>query len=320
MADGVDMMCILGTTQQIGQVDVARCTMMTSVLSSRSAKLAPMTSASAASTTPAPISKTVRIAVALLTGVLVCILAWRVAGIIWTLLTPAPRNAAAEARDTSGDWERARNLFGDADSAAASTAAANTAGIRLRGVYAVDGKTLSAAVVNTGGKRDLAVRVGDEIEKGVTLAAVEADYIEISRGGARERIELDRRIVAQRGGPGAANIRGFKLNVVRTGPNAVSLSRSELNTTLQDPNQLLYTGRIGTGSGGGVRIDSAPTGSLPQKLGLMEGDVIRSLNGQPVNSAGDLARLYGQFGTLSSLRAEVQRGGQTVVMNLQITP
>lgn len=273
--------------------------------------------AATASALPRPI----RLAATALTGVLLCILAWLVAGTIWALVTPAPMPANSPSTSSTGDWDRARTLFGDEATATTPSAAANTSGIRLRGVYAVDGKTLSAAVVNNGGKRDLVVRIGEEIEKGVTLATVEADHIEISRGGARERIELDRRIVAQRGGAGGnANIRGFRLNVARTGANNYSLSRSELNNTLQDPNQLAYTGRIGTGSGGGVRIDSAPTGSLPQKLGLLEGDIIKSLNGQPVNSAGDLARLYGQFGTLSSLRAEVLRGGQMMVMNLQITP
>lgn len=198
--------------------------------------------------------------------------------------------------------------------------AASSSGIRLRGVYAVDGKTLSAAVVNTGGKRDLAIRLGEEIEKGVTLAAVEPDAIEISRGGVRERIELDRRIIAPRTGPGGpVASRSFRLNVASTGPHAYSLSRSELNTTLQDPGQLAYTGRISS-SNGGVRIDSAPPGSLPQKLGLSEGDVIRSLNGQPVSSIGDLARLYGQFGNLSLVRAEITRGSQRLSLSLQITP
>lgn len=266
------------------------------------------------------LSRPLRLAANALTAALLCVLAWMLAGMVWSLLAPTPRQVGVAASAGAGQWERARALFGDEAAVASQAAPVNTSGIRLRGVYAVDGRTLSAAVVNTGGKRDIAVRIGDEIEKGVTLAAVEPDHIEISRGGARERIELDRRIVAQRGGGGNANIRAFRLNVTRTGQHNYSLSRSELNTTLQDPNQLAYTGRIGTGSGGGVRIDSAPMGSLPQKLGLLEGDVIRSLNGQAVNSAGDLARLYGQFGTLSSLRAEVLRGGQMVVMNLQITP
>ncbi|MBL8516604.1 MAG: hypothetical protein JNM76_06515 [Betaproteobacteria bacterium] len=306
------MAFILGATQVASEMDVP---------APGSATLVPMTAHASTGAPPStpPVGKPLRLAATLLTAALLGVLAWRVAGVIWSIATPAPTATAPATRDAAGDWERARNLFGDAD-AAAATPTATASGIRLRGVYAVDGKTLSAAVVNTGGKRDIAVRVGDEIEKGVTLAAVEANHIEVSRGGVRERIALDRRVALHSSGAGGANIRGFKLNVTRTGPNAVSLSRSELNTTLQDPGQLAFTGRIGAGSGGGVRIDSAPTGSLPQKLGLLEGDVIKSLNGQAVNSAGDLARLYGQFGTLSSLRAEVSRGGQVVVMNLQITP
>lgn len=255
-----------------------------------------------------------------LTLALLAVLAWQVAGQAWSWLAPVPSKSAPQtaAGNTASDWERARRLFGD--EAGSGPVAANTSGIRLRGVYAVDGKTLSAAVVNTGGKRDLAVRIGEEIEKGVTLAAVEADYIEISRNGARERIEIDRRIVAPRPGMGGpAGARGFRLNVASTGPNAYSLSRSELNTTLQDPNQLAFTGRISSASGG-VRIDSAPAGSLPQKLGLAEGDIIRSLNGQPVGSIGDLARLYGQFGNLNAVRADVSRGGQNLSLTLQITP
>ena len=48
------------------------------------------------------------------------------------------------------------------------------------------------------------------------------------------------------------------------------------------------------------------------------GDVIKKLNGQPVASTGDLARLYTQFNTLSSVQAEVQRGGTTVLLTYAI--
>lgn len=261
----------------------------------------------------------VRLLATLLALTFLALLAWQVADRLWRWLAPTPPASTTQAStgNAASEWERARRLFGEDGSTGPAT---SSSGIRLRGVYAVDGKTLSAAVVNTGGKRDLAVRIGEEIEKGVTLAAVEADYIEISRNGARERIELDRRIIAPRPGTGGpAGARGFRLNVASTGPNAYSLSRSELNTTLQDPNQLAFTGRISSANGG-VRIDSAPAGSLPQKLGLAEGDIIRSLNGQPVSSIGDLARLYGQFGNLNAVRADVTRGSQNLSLTLQITP
>ena len=55
-----------------------------------------------------------------------------------------------------------------------------------------------------------------------------------------------------------------------------------------------------------------------EKLGIKTGDVITGVNGQPVNSQGDLVRLYQQFGTLSSIRAEVRRGGAPVMLSYTI--
>ena len=49
-------------------------------------------------------------------------------------------------------------------------------------------------------------------------------------------------------------------------------------------------------------------------------DVIKKVNGQEVASAGDLARLYTQFATLSMVQAEVQRGNATVVLSYSIQP
>jgi general secretion pathway protein C len=255
------------------------------------------------------------------TFALLMLLSWMLAS--WTWYFAAPRETALSSATAAAptDWNAARRLFGPV---AEGSSSASSGSIRLKGVYAVDGDTPSVAVVNTGGKRDVAVRQGEEVEKGVTLASVQADHIEISRNGANERIELEKRLaVAPRGRAGAGattTARGFRLNVSSPAPNSYALSRSELNTTLQDPSQLTYTGRIGTSSQGGVRMDSAPAGSLPDKLGLREGDVIKSINGQTVNSPGDLARLYGQFSSISSVRVEILRNGMPQVLTFQIQP
>jgi general secretion pathway protein C len=248
---------------------------------------------------------------------LLLLLAWQLAAWTWHFL--ALRNDAPVAlpAQSSIDPAAARRLFGEAPAASASSAS-NT-GVRLKGVYAVDGRTLSAAVVNIGNKNDLAVRVGEDIRPGVTLAAVYPDHIIISRSGVRERVDLERRVAQAAVRPTAA-VQGFRLNVASVGSNAYSLSRNELNTVLQDPRQLNYLGRIGTHPSGGVRLDQAPGGSLPDKLGLKEGDVIKNVNGQPVNSPGDLARVYQQFGTLTQIRAEILRGGTPLLLTYQIQP
>jgi general secretion pathway protein C len=252
-----------------------------------------------------------------LTFALLVVLGGQLAWWTWHFLAPSPAEAPAAAPATIAvSPEAARRLFGEAP--AATTAVSSNAGIRLKGVYAIDGKTLSAAVVNTGGKRDSAVRVGEEIQPGIRLASVHPDHIIISRAGMPERIDLERRTAALPSKPGGVDAQGFRLTVAAKGNNAYSLSRTELNNVLQDPRQMNYLGRIGMHPNGGVRLEQAPGGSLPSKLGLKEGDVIKNVNGQPVNSPGDLARLYQQFATLSQIRAEVIRGGAPMLLTYQI--
>lgn len=264
-------------------------------------------------------SRAPKLIASILTYLLVGVLGLQLAWWGWHFLSPphsvAPAATPAVAND---DIALARNLFGQDDSPAAAT---NTGGdIRLKGVFAVDGVTLSAAVVNLGAK-DQMVRAGDEISKGVTLAEVAADHIIVSRSGAREKITLERytpvsaSTSASRASPASS---GFRLNVANTSANAYSLSRQELNTVLQDPRQMEFLGRIGVAPGGGVRIDDAGANTLAGKLGLKAGDVISAINGQPVNSAGDLARLYSQFNTLASVRVEVKRGGAPTMLNYAI--
>jgi general secretion pathway protein C len=251
-----------------------------------------------------------------LTFALLVLLGWQLASWTWHFLAPSAVPAAAPAAIAASP-EAARRLFGEAPPAATSAAASN-AGIRLKGVYAIDGRTLSAAVVNTGGKRDATIRVGEEILPGTRLAGVHPDHIIIARAGLSERIDLERRTATMPSKPGGVDPQGFRLNVAAKGGNAFSLSRTELNTVLQDPRQMNYLGRIGMHPDGGVRLEQAPAGSLPSKLGLKEGDVIKNVNGQPVNSPGDLARLYQQFATLSQIRAEVVRGGAPMLLTYQI--
>ncbi len=253
-----------------------------------------------------------------LTIILIVALGLQIAWWGWHFLLPAPTSIAANTNTGGGldDIALARRLFGGGDGAPAEASASD---IRLKGVFAVDGVTLSAAVVNWTGK-DQAVRMGQELMKGATLAEVHADHIIVSRNGGRERIELDKFRVATAATPNAQSRNpnaGFRLNVTAAG-GGYSLSRQELNGVLQDPRQMEFLGQIGVAPGGGVRVDGAGANTLAGKLGLQSGDVISAVNGQPVNSAGDLARLYSQFNTLSAVRVEVKRAGAPTVLNYAI--
>ena len=252
---------------------------------------------------------------------LLLVLGWQLAWWAWHFIAPSLKAAPrADFGNTTAPLALGRQLFGDAGPTVTMAASNPQTGIRLKGVFAVDGKTLSAAVLNIGG-RDLAVKMGQELSPGVTLAEVGTDYVNINRGGVRERVDLDRfeNGGAKQAAASTLPATQFRLNVASSGLNAYALSRQELNSVLGDPRQqVFFNGRMSAASGGGIRIEDAPGGSLLDKLGIKTGDVITAINGQPVNSQGDLVRLYTQFGSLASIRAEVRRGGAPVMLSYSI--
>ena len=87
----------------------------------------------------------------------------------------------------------------------------------------------------------------------------------------------------------------FGLNVQQRGTGDYAFSRAELDRELRNPGQLSNLGALSVSAEAGVRIERAPPGSLAERLGLRPGDLIRSVNGQQIQSDEDLRRLYEQF-------------------------
>jgi general secretion pathway protein C len=253
----------------------------------------------------------------LVTVALVLVLAWVLAKWTWVFVAP-PVSASAAPAGPGVDLAAVARLFGGAAPSGTASPAASSSGLRLKGVIAPTPADIGSAVFNAGG-RDVAVALGGEVQPGVKLVAVEPDHAVVSRAGVRERIDLEARM-APVPRPVAGKASGFRLAVSRSGSNSFSFSRKDLENALKDPGQLAFLGRIGMPQGGGVRLDEAPPGSLAARLGLQPGDVIRKVNGQPVASAGDLARLHQQFATTSLVQAEIQRGTATVQLSYNVNP
>ena len=250
---------------------------------------------------------------AVVTIALTLVFAWQLAHWTWVFVAPPPVAVLTES-DSTVDLAAIAKLFG---SSAPSTQGSSSS-LRLKGVIAPTPGVAASAIFASGGK-DIAVYIGREVQPGVKLIEVKPDHVIVSRAGVRERVDLEApRAIAR--GPSSGRIVGFKLNVARTSTNTFALSRKELDDALRDPGQLSYLGMIVVPPGGGARMESAPAGSLAAKLGLQPGDVIKKVNGQTVNSTGDLARLYTQFATTSLIQAEVQRGPTTLQLSYQIQP
>jgi general secretion pathway protein C len=277
--------------------------------------------------------------------ILLVILCWLLARWTWAFFPkPKPEGAPAAHAASTVDTQVANriigaHLFGVPSVEAAKAAAAvapSTLNAKLKGVFAGVAPFPAFAILNYQGK-DVPIKVGTELAPGVMLESVFARHILLRRAGSVEKLEFEdkgggaptvgmappARPVPQQGqGQGQPPLPSpasqFKLNVQPLSQNASAFSRAELNAALQDPRQLSNMGRVGRAATGGVAVENAPAGSLMEKLGLQQGDVVKALNGIPVNSEADLMRLYQHFGQAGSVRVDGDRGGQPLQLNYTI--
>lgn len=154
-----------------------------------------------------------------------------------------------------------------------------------------------------------------------------ADRALIRRGGATESLMLKDTGPALPGGsvvlPPAPSARGGSPGspaVQRLGANTYSVNREQMNQQLQKP-EFLSQALMVPNAGGGFLVREVQAGSLYEKLGLKVGDVIQSVNGQPVNTVEDVMKLYQQFSTggASQVSVDIRRAGknESLQYNLQ---
>jgi general secretion pathway protein C len=107
--------------------------------------------------------------------------------------------------------------------------------------------------------------------------------------------------------------------------NTFSLKRDEVNALINNLPEVLQQARavpnIIPGSGGrvdGFRILDIAPGSIFEKLGLQRQDVIKEVNGQPVDSPARALELYNELKSAGSVQISIDRGGRKENFNYSI--
>lgn len=223
------------------------------------------------------------------------------------------------------------HVFGDA--AVAGGIAVSTLNVKLRGVFAGAAGAPGYAIVNTG-DRDQAAGVGAEISPGVALESVHARHVVLKRNGVYERVNLEERpVLAQTSPrpaptpPAAAPAPPAPAPASGAAP-APQPPRSGPGARFQRPEPYAPVGDVPTepppatpappkpaaprSSAQGLVVSSVPAGSLLERIGLQPGDVVKSVNGQPVANEADVARVLKDRSVLAPVHAEIVRGGAVV--------
>ncbi len=113
------------------------------------------------------------------------------------------------------------------------------------------------------------------------------------------------------------------LGVKQVGQDRVLLDRKDLNKSLENLNELLTQARavpnMENGIINGFRLFSVQPGSLYQKIGAQNGDVIKSVNGIDIKDPSTAMALFQQLQTMNRLEFKLERGGsdKSIVVDIR---
>jgi general secretion pathway protein C len=216
-----------------------------------------------------------------------------------------------------------RNVFGSAEATAGDV---KTPEIRKEDIEALEPTSLNiillgtvtgpeenarAVIEDSGRKVQGLYRVGDTIQ--------DAMIQKIVRGKVVLRVE-DKSEVLSMDEP--ESVTGGHASA---GPGArgdtVTLARSDIHESLQNINQLLTQARIRPhlkdGKPDGFILSYIKAGSFFTQLGLQRGDVVKCINGKPINTPEDAFSFYKAVESGDPLSMEILRGGQPRTINYQ---
>ena len=104
-----------------------------------------------------------------------------------------------------------------------------------------------------------------------------------------------------------------KIELKKLGPGKFEVSRAEVQQTMENPAQFFSQMRalphFVNGKTDGFSISQVAPGSVFQQLGLQDGDLLTSIDGQPVTNPMQAMSLIQAVKTASAIDLTVNRGG-----------
>lgn len=204
--------------------------------------------------------------------------------------------------------------------------------LKLWGV-ALRGKDDSYAIIEEDKKREQGVyKVGAEVPGGAVVKSVEWDRVILVVSGKDEILEIEDGLT---GGPRTAPSRFGSSGASRTtkpkatikGVEVVSdteyvVDREEVDNALENMSQLFTQIRavphFEGGESTGFRLFAIRRGSIFDKIGLKNGDIIRNINGQAMNDPTRALALLEELRESTDLTVSVTRNRKDRTLNYTV--
>jgi len=183
----------------------------------------------------------------------------------------------------------------------------------------------SIAAVEIRGKNQVISYIpGKEIEGLATIVSVERQKVIIRNLNSNRLEYIEMKKEATKVAFGGSTVATPGKDVQKVDDNHFVIKRSDLLKYTSDLSSILMQARAvpnrepGTGNINGFRILDMQPGSIYEQLGLQRMDVIKSVNGTPVDSPAKAMELYQTLKNSGDLNITVDRGGKTETKNYNI--
>jgi len=205
--------------------------------------------------------------------------------------------------------------------------------LKLRGVFASQNKDIARAIIADARGEDQSYAIGDEVPGGAILNDIFEDRVILERNGQLETLRLPLESTPGAGPTSAAVTRGMP----SPRPDAVSAPAAPINTATADTSEILRHYRDALindpqsvmglvrvqpynrdGKLEGYRIRPGKDRQLLTKFGLRSGDIVKAVNGVPMDNPIKALEILRDLSTANSVTVDIERNGTPQSFTFQI--
>ncbi len=216
-----------------------------------------------------------------------------------------------------------RNLFGSRpiEAAVAEPTSGAPLSLKLRGTAHVDGRDYAVFEDPAAGTQDV-FSVGERVFDGPKLVSVDEQRAVLLYQGRRTTIELsnEEEGTEEPAAAGAAATSGGGIR--KTGKDTYLVDRREVEHTIENLNTVVTQMRaipyLRDGKSLGFRVFNIHPGSIFDRMGLRNGDVIQRVNGTELSSPANAMGLLDGISDAEEIRVELLRNNRPQVLSYRI--
>ena len=213
-----------------------------------------------------------------------------------------------------------RNLFGTTDKAVAEKKLDTppvvegpdiSLVLEVKGTVAGDGKDGFAVIEERGKNKQLLYKVGNVVA-GAKLIRIMRHAVVFQVGDKERTLKISQTTEGPLLASRPASPPPVATGTARSG--AIVINRDEVTASLKDMGTMLSQAQIrpyySEGVPDGFMISGIKPGSIYEKIGLVEGDIVQGTDDRKLTTADDLTALYNSMKSGSSMTLKIKRRGQ----------